>query len=368
MLRKMILNLKMGMMNDMNDFLFKKFKEFSENSYIGGNELNDNVLLIDGMNSYIRCFAATPTMNEDGDHIGGVSGFLKSIGMVVRQFRPSRVIIVFDGKGGNKTKQSIYSGYKEGRTSMTKLNRSYDFQTKEQEQQSMRWQLKLLLSMCEHLPVTIIAMDNIEADDVIGYISQHLESEDRNSIIMSTDKDFLQLISSHCRVYNPVKKKLYHVDTVLEEYNIHPNNFILYRSVTGDKSDNIKGIKGIGPQTFKKCFPETASEETMTLDGLLLLSENKQSENSAYKKIVENKDSLELNYKLMNLKNAYTSQSSKLQILENFQRTPNQLNKLSLTKILSECNMIDVFGNLNEWISFTWFPLTRWIKNVTDRT
>ena len=67
----------------------------------GGSELgdnpNENVLIIDGLNTFIRVFSVIPTTNDDGTHIGGIVGFLKSIGYTINMFRPTRCIIVFDG-------------------------------------------------------------------------------------------------------------------------------------------------------------------------------------------------------------------------------------------------------------------------------
>ena len=68
---------------------------------------NSRVLIIDGLNTFIRCWSSIPTMNEDGDHIGGVTGALKSIGYAIRQTQPSRVVVVFDGQGGSKKKKGI---------------------------------------------------------------------------------------------------------------------------------------------------------------------------------------------------------------------------------------------------------------------
>ena len=78
----------------------------------GGSELgdnpNENVLIIDGLNTFIRVFSVIPTTNDDGTHIGGIVGFLKSIGYTINMFRPTRCIIVFDGKGGSSRRRKLY--------------------------------------------------------------------------------------------------------------------------------------------------------------------------------------------------------------------------------------------------------------------
>jgi len=91
-------------MTDLNKIL----EEMREERKNAPDTLDGRVLLVDALNSFIRCFAAVPTMNEDGEHVGGISGFLKSIGVAIRQFKPSRVVLVFDGKGGSKRRRKLY--------------------------------------------------------------------------------------------------------------------------------------------------------------------------------------------------------------------------------------------------------------------
>ena len=76
---------------------------------------NDKVLIIDGLNTFIRVFSVIPTTNDDGIHVGGIVGFLRSIGYTINMFRPTRVIIVFDGKGGSTRRRKIYPEYKQNR-------------------------------------------------------------------------------------------------------------------------------------------------------------------------------------------------------------------------------------------------------------
>jgi len=94
----------------------------------GGSELgdnpNENVLIIDGLNTFIRVFSVIPTTNDDGTHIGGIVGFLKSIGYTINMFRPTRCIIVFDGKGGSSRRRKLYPEYKAKRKTNIRFNQS----------------------------------------------------------------------------------------------------------------------------------------------------------------------------------------------------------------------------------------------------
>ena len=151
----------------------------------GGNldsgEPNDKVLIIDGLNTFIRCFSAIPTLNDDGAHVGGIVGFLRSIGYAIRTIRPTRTILVFDGKGGSNRRRKIFPEYKMGRKMSYRLNRAHDFLTREEEQKMMIRQLNRVVEYLECLPVNIINMENTEADDVIGYLSKHVFKENKTT-------------------------------------------------------------------------------------------------------------------------------------------------------------------------------------------
>ena len=86
---------------------------------LDGGEPDDRVLIIDGLNTFIRVFSVIPTTNDDGIHVGGIVGFLRSIGYTINMFRPTRVIIVFDGKGGSKRRRKLYPEYKAKRKTIT---------------------------------------------------------------------------------------------------------------------------------------------------------------------------------------------------------------------------------------------------------
>ena len=77
--------------------------------------INSRIMLIDGTNFYLRCFMANPSLNENGEHLGGSLGFLRSLGSYIKTFKPTRVIITFDGKGGSQKRRDIFSDYKGNR-------------------------------------------------------------------------------------------------------------------------------------------------------------------------------------------------------------------------------------------------------------
>ena len=322
-----------------------------------GIALNDRVLIIDGMNTFIRSFAAIPTMDENGNHIGGVTGFLKSVGYVTRKFKPSRVYVIFDGKGGSKRRRDIYPDYKLGRKPLTRLNRTYDMTTEKDEQDLMRYELVIVAKALMKLPITTITLDHVEADDIISYIAQHVVENGGESIIYSTDKDFLQLVGDDIKVWNPVRKKTYIPEIVVEDYEVHPNNFLLYRALTGDTSDNLPGIKGLGMKTLLKIVPEFVTEQPLTFDDVIDAAEN--SKLKVASRIVDEQESIKRNIKLMSLRSVMISDNNKMKILNKINRPQLSLHKYDLTKLLIETNILPAMQNYDSWVVSTFNPLTR---------
>ena len=181
---------------------------------------NSDILLVDGLNTFIRSFMAVPSMNDDGMHTGGLAGFLTSIGYAIKLINPTRVIVVFDGSGGSQKRRKIYPDYKKGRKTKIKFNRTYEeLSSSELEQKNLQIELMRLVSYLEVLPVTVMAIDNIEADDTIAYLAEDT-FKDSNVTIMSTDKDFLQLASERVKIWSPVKKKIFGCKEIVDEYGI----------------------------------------------------------------------------------------------------------------------------------------------------
>lgn len=334
-----------------------------------GMTYNSRVLLVDALNTFLRSYAAIPTLDDDGNHIGGMTGFLRSIGSVIRDFKPTRVVIVFDGKGGSQRRRKIYPEYKSNRKPPTRLNRQYDMTTEQQEVENMKYQLVSLIEMLECLPVTIFTMDNIEADDVIAYASELITSRGGQSIIYSTDKDFLQMVTENVKVYNPVKKKTFDINTVVESYGVHPNNFVFYRALMGDKSDNIGGIKGAGEKTLLKNIPEFAS----AIDSVdYRFIEQKFIDNKKKPKLVENilnnKDIVNRNMQLMQLRDVDISTDSKMKIVHKLDTVKTGLKKMDLTKLMIRSKVMSNFPNYDIWLTTTFAPLTRFYGSDSNNT
>ena len=305
---------------------------------------DDKVLIIDGLNTFIRSFAVSPVTNDDGIHVGGITGFLMSIGYAIRTLQPTRVIICFDGKGGSQRRRKLFPDYKANRLVRTKLNRTNAFSDKHAEDQNMKMQLGRLIQYLDHLPVQILAPENIEADDAIAYISKQLLTESK-IFIMSSDKDFIQLVDDRIAVWSPTKKKLYFIDDVKEDYKLPAHNYLLYRTLTGDKSDNIPGIRGTGVVTLQKRLPILFGDDIVTIDKLI--DECQDSKIKVMQTISESRDALELNYKLMQLSEVDISGSSKSKIMNVVYNPVSRMNTTQFKVMMLEDSITGAFRNID---------------------
>ena len=239
------------------NLLNKRFYEFKDEIDVNPEtkNLNDHVLLVDGFNTFIRSFSVNPSLNEDGAHVGGLVGFLKSIRYTINKFKPTRCVIVFDGKNSSKPRQKIFPQYKAGRKIRSRLNRLVNWGGgPHDERESMALQLRRLVEYLECLPLTIVSIDNLEADDIMSYIC-NLVLKESQFTIMSADKDFYQLVDKRVKLYSPTKKILYDRETIKKEFGVYPQNVLTCRVVEGDKSDEIPGVRGISVKTLIKEFP-----------------------------------------------------------------------------------------------------------------
>ncbi len=314
---------------------------------------NDKVLIIDGLNTFIRVFSVIPTTNEDGIHVGGIVGFLRSIGYTINMVRPTRTIIVFDGKGGSNRRRKLFPEYKQNRKTKYRVNRSYDFASQEDEKQNMMMQLSRCVEYLDTLPVTVMSYDNIEADDTIGYLCRQVLTESKITV-MSTDKDFLQLADDRIKIWSPTKKKMYDQKMVMDEYGINSHNYIWYRVLDGDKSDNIPGIRGLGLKTIQKKLPFLTENRIVNIDEVI-------------DTLPESKDIIELNYKLMQLSNVDISGSTKTKIIDKANEPINRLIKFKFQKMFLEDKLFTALPNVISWLATNFNQLNQYAEKTHNK-
>lgn len=255
-------------------------------------------IIIDGLNFFIRSFTVNPTMDVNGEHIGGLLGFLMGVNKLIRENNPTDVVVVWDGEGGSLKRRSLYKDYKAGRK--PKLNREYDFENVDDQTKSFSHQVNLLNDYLNFLPVVTIKVDGLEADDVIAYLCNLVLDSNDEKIIVSSDKDFYQLLSNKVMMYVPTKKKYITTKELKDSINILPENFILMKALMGDNSDNIKGIKGIGEKTVIKLFP-FLSEKISNIKDIFDYSNENKDKNNKYKSIINQSEIVINNISIMQL-------------------------------------------------------------------
>jgi len=261
---------------------------------------HDRVLIIDGLNLFFRNFATINLTNNNGAHIGGLGGFLRSMGTLINKVQPTSIYVIFDGKGSTVNRKNINPDYKANRN-INRITNWDSFDSLEDEHESKLDQLLRLVQYLKLLPVKILSFDKAEADDIISVLCNQLSYDKNKLFIVSSDKDFLQLVDDHIVVYRPTEKKFYTYEDVESSFNIKPENFLLYKCLLGDNSDNVKGIKGLGKKTLAKRLPELANEE-IHLGKLHSICEEKLTTNISYARILDDFNTIEKNYKIMNLK------------------------------------------------------------------
>ena len=314
--------------------------------------MTNRVLLVDGLNTFFRSYATNPVTDNNGTPVGGLVGSLRSIGAVVRDLQCTQVIVVFDGKGGSSRRRKIFPNYKKDRKMTMRMNRQIDFDTWEEKEQNMKAQLIAFGQYLDLLPIKVMAVDNVEADDVIAYITLNYFKDDEK-FIMSSDKDFLQLVDEKTKVWAPTKKKLYGIDEVIEEYHIHPYNITINRILDGDKSDNIDGVKGFGVKRLAKIFPFLKEEKKYELDEIKEYAEQNVEKFGLLQKLVDNYDIVERNNELMNLHLCNFSMNAKMKIQSFMNEEPKKLNKMELLLKFNRDGLSHAFKNFPEWVSKT---------------
>ena len=265
--------------------------------------LNDHILIVDAMNTLIRSFSLLKAMNPSGAHIGGLVGFLRSLGYVTRIFDPTRVIIVWDGKGGSANRKNIDPNYKAQRAT-ARITHWGLYDNKEEETEALIGQLFRTQDYLECLPLQQIVIEKLEADDIIAYLAKRASNAGKKVTIVSSDKDFYQLIDKNIEVYAPVKKKTFTMNNIKEEIGVLPQNYNIVKALLGDNSDNIPGVKGLGIKTILSEWKSFTYDKNASLQDIYDHCEtqlDQEKPKKIFAKILHNWNRVMTNFELMNL-------------------------------------------------------------------
>lgn len=313
---------------------------------------NDHILIIDAMNMLIRSFSLLKAMNPTGTHIGGLVGFLRSLGYVTRIFDPTRVIVVWDGKGGSGNRQNIDPNYKAQRAT-SRITHWGLYDSKEEEMEALIGQLYRVQDYLECLPISQIGIEKLEADDIIAYLAIKASKANKKITIVSSDKDFLQLVDKNIQVYAPVKRVTYTVDNVVEEIGVLPQNYNIVKALLGDHSDNLAGIKGLGIKTI------LSEWKSFTYDPLASLQDvwdhcetqlEQEKPKKIFAKIIHNWDKVLTNYKLMDLHTSVLDEKEQDQIKETLTQTVSKIQSGLFLHLLEQDQIESITKSTESWL------------------
>ena len=311
------------------------------------------ILIIDQLNLFFRNYIVNPSLSSNGSPIGGLKGCFQSIQKICRESKPDLIVICWDGAGGSKKRKLMKKDYKAGRKPI-RLNRSIRNMPEEKETENKIWQQTRLIEYYNQTPIIQFMFAGTEADDIIAYISQFKELNNSEKLIISSDKDFFQLLNEKTVQYRPVQKEILNENSILDKFNIHPANFAIARAMEGDKSDNIEGIAGLGLKTIAKRFPFLRESKSTTFSDVLDFCKEKSVTTNikAYQMVLENEDLFKRNYHMMQLYTPSLSVDAKKLIRETFRDPDLTFNKTELIKMMmkdgfGEINFIDLFQNFN---------------------
>jgi DNA polymerase-1 len=250
----------------------------------------DHFYLIDGSGYIFRAYYALPPLSRKSDGLptGAVSGFCSMLFKLLEDSRsddsihkPTHFAVIFDSARKN-FRNEIYSDYK--------ANRS-------EAPEDLIPQFEYIRKSVKAFNLPSVELINYEADDLIATYSKQIIEAGAKVTVISSDKDFMQLVSDKVRLYDPMKSKVLGEKEVIEKFGVKPNQVIDVQSLAGDSSDNVPGVPGIGIKTASELI-----NKYKTLDTLLKKA-NEIPQNKRRETLLANKDKAILSKKLVTLKN-----------------------------------------------------------------
>ncbi len=206
----------------------------------------NELVLVDGSSYLYRAFHALPPLvTSRGQPTGAVKGVINMIRALMKSCGHSNIAIVFDAKG--KTfRNDIFEEYKAHRPPMP---------------DDLRSQIEPIHQIIRAMGLPLLVVEGVEADDVIGTLSQMATEKGIKTLISTGDKDLAQLVNDHVTLINTMTNEILDTDGVVKKFGIKPIRIVDYLALMGDKSDNIPGVPGVGAKTALKWLQEYDSME-----------------------------------------------------------------------------------------------------------
>ncbi len=215
--------------------------------------MDNRIIIIDGHSLMFRAFYAMqrPMITREGLYTQGIFGFLNMLNKIRTDYASGYIVVTFD-KAAPTFRHLEYDEYKAGR---------------KKTPPEMLMQMPLLKEVLAAMNISYVEMDGFEADDLIGTIAKRAEEQGLKPLIITGDRDELQLASENTKILITKKGisefKIYDADEMMAEYGLTPAQFIDLKGLMGDTSDNIPGIPGVGEKTALKLLHEHGSVEAV---------------------------------------------------------------------------------------------------------
>ena len=297
----------------------------------------ERLFIIDGMAQIYRAHFAmisNPLTTKDGRHTSVIYGFLNMLFKIIRDESPDYLVIAMDSK--EKTfRHEMYDEYKANRPKMP---------------DEIAYQIPILKEIVGYLGIELIERPGYEADDIMGSLSKVAESNNVESYIVSGDKDMLQMVNDNIIVYAPGNRfkstTKFKKEEVKNKMGVYPDRIIDLLSLIGDSSDNIPGVKGVGPKTAVKLI-----EQFDSLDKLI--DNIDQIKNDRIKNLIkENVDSLSLSKKLVAIKSdmdiVFSKEDFKFKSIKDKDNVIKMVNDFELSSIASSLEKLEFIKVQNE--------------------
>lgn len=235
-----------------------------------------NILLVDGNALFkVGYFAAKNMYNTNGQKIGGLYSFLNILRKILIEDLYHRVYVFWDGNFSGKLRYEIYEPYKSSR-GKDYINGTHPIDEDELIQRKLIWEYLNETHIRQHMD------DVVESDDFIAYYCKTKKDNEKITIV-SNDRDYLQLINNDVRIYFLDLKEYVSLSNYSSYFCFHQGNAVLMKTMIGDNSDTIKGVKNLGEDTLLTYFPQL-KERVVTLNEIIDDAKRQQLERINSKK------------------------------------------------------------------------------------
>ena len=243
-------------------------------------KIHNRLILIDGSGYIFRAYYALPPMNRsDGTPVNAVYGFTNMLVKLIEDYSNEKLIVVFDAARKN-FRNEIYPEYKANRG---------------ETPEDLIPQFELIRKCVKAFNISQLELEGYEADDIIATYTNLAQQKKIPSLIISSDKDLMQLVNDHVEMLDPIKNKSIGVSEVVEKFGVEPDKVIQVQALMGDKIDNIPGAPGIGPKTAAELIKHFGDIEELIKNYKRIKQEKRQ-------KIIEkHKSDIRVSLKLVKL-------------------------------------------------------------------